>query len=134
MLLHIPFTLFCVISFVNANFQHSTFPFSQHIASKIPVCSRDYQKHVGMKSPDYSRRPSLYNNSSNYHQDDILYTIFNYFTTLTMQIIMTMAHEVKWSIDQIRFFEMKKKMFSMKMKISSCSSVPLEMFKLLSAD
>ena len=51
-----------------------------------------------------------------------------------MQIIMTMAHEVKWSIDQIRFFEMKKKMFSMKMKISSCSSVPLEMFKLLSAD
>ena len=67
MLLHSPFILFCVISFVNAHFQHSTFPFSQHIASKIPVCSRDYQKHVGMKSPDYSRRPSLYNNSSNYH-------------------------------------------------------------------
>ena len=67
MLLRIPFILFCVISFVNAHFQHSTFPFSQHIASKIPVCSRDYQKHVGMKSPDYSRRPSLYNNSSNYH-------------------------------------------------------------------
>ena len=67
MLLHILFILFCVISFVNAHFQHSTFPFSQHIASKIPVCSRDYQKHVGMKSPDYSRRPSLYNNSSNYH-------------------------------------------------------------------
>ena len=82
MLLHIPFTLFCVISFVNANFQHSTFPFSQHIASKIPVCSSDYQKHVGMKSPDYSRRPSLNYNSSN--QIIILYNSFNYFTTLTI--------------------------------------------------
>ena len=48
-------------------------------------------------------------------------------------MIMTMAHEVKRSIDQIRIFEMKK-MFPMKMKISSSSSVPLEMFKLLSAD
>ena len=48
-------------------------------------------------------------------------------------MIMTMAHEVKRSIDQIRFFEMRK-MFPMKMKISSSSSVPLEMFKLLSAD
>ena len=104
MLLHIPFILFCVISFVNAHFQHSTFPFSQHIASKIPVCSRDYQKHVGMKSPDYSRCPSLYNNSSNYHLIQQL-LLFHNFDNAKDNDNGTRSEEVYWSI---RFFEMKK--------------------------